>query len=174
MVLNEIFNPGQGEWLDQHALSGVSALTGKVVRAGRVHVQPRTTFYECGSHKKANRLSVMFSESGKRQFVDEDASRRGAETKSLPTAWVGATFFYHDRPLGDETHEVYVDTLDGLCELHLTKDEISDVRAVYGEWSRPWTVYELVLKKSVKELDPRRFNPLERKKFDESDNAEWA
>ena len=53
--------------------------------------------------------------------------------------------------------------MDGLCELHLTKDMISDVRAVYGEWSRPWTVYELVLKKSAKELDPRRFNPLERK-----------
>ena len=112
LVLSEIFNPGQGEWLDQHALSGVSALTGKVVRAGRVHTQPRTTFYECGSHKKANRLSVMFSAQGKCQLVDEDASRRGAETKSLPTFWVGATFFYHDRPLGDETHEVYVDTLD--------------------------------------------------------------
>ena len=116
----------------------------------------------------------MFSEKGKCQFVDEDASRRGAENKSLPTFWVGAMFFYHDRPQGDETHEVYVDTLDGLCELHLTKDEISDVRAVYDEWSRPWTVYELVLKKSAKELDPRRLNPLERKKFDESDRAEWA
>ena len=41
---------------------------------------------------------------------------------------------------GDETHEVYVDTLDGLCELRLTKEEISDVRVAYDEWSRPWTV----------------------------------
>ena len=35
-------------------------------------------------------------------------------------------------------------------------------------------MYELVLKNSAKEMDPRRFNPLERKKFDESDRAEWA
>ena len=59
LVLNEIFNPGQGEWLDPHALSGVSALTGKVVRAGRVHEQPRKNLYDCRSHRKANRLSVM-------------------------------------------------------------------------------------------------------------------
>ena len=106
--------------------------------------------------------------------MDEDTSHGGVEGKSRPTIWVGATFFYHDRPLGDETHEVYVDTLVGLCELHLTKDEISVVRAVYDVWSRPWTVYELVLKEGAKELDPRHFNPLEQKKFDESDRAEWA
>ena len=64
--------------------------------------------------------------------------------------------------------------MDYVSELHLTKDEISDVRAVYDEWSRPWTVYELVFKKSAKELDPRHFNPLERKIFDESDRAEWG
>ena len=56
----------------------------------------------------------------------------------------------------------------------LTHDETSDVKAVYVEWNQPWTVYELVLKKSASELDPRRFNPLGRKKFDGSDTAEWA
>ena len=50
LVLNEIFNPEQGEWFDQNALDGVSALTGKVVRAGRVHSTPRTTLFGCGSH----------------------------------------------------------------------------------------------------------------------------
>ena len=67
-----------------------------------------------------------------------------------------------------------METLDGLCELRLTAEEEADVRKVYHEWNRPWTVYELVLKKNAKELDPRRFDPLERKQFDESDQAEWA
>ena len=35
-------------------------------------------------------------------------------------------------------------------------------------------VYALVLKKTAKELDPRFFDPLERKKSNESDVAEWA
>lgn len=119
-------------------------------------------------------MSVMVSDEGKCQFVDEDESRRGAGDKALPMSRGCATLFYHDRPLGDETHEVYVDTLDGLCELRLTEDEMGDVRAENDEWSRLWRVYELVLKKSAKELGPRRFHPLGRKTFDESDRAEWA
>ena len=130
--------------------------------------------YECESHKTANRLSVLFTREGACRFVDDDGSRKKADAEPLPSSWVGATCFYHDRPRGDETQTVYLDTLDGLCEMELTHDETSDVKAVYEEWNRPWTVYELVLKKSAKELDPRRFNPLERKKFDESDKAEWA
>ena len=56
----------------------------------------------------------------------------------------------------------------------VSRRKVNDVREVYQEWRRPWTVYELVLKKNAKELDPRCFNPLGRKKFDESDVAEWA
>ena len=46
LVSNEVLKPGQGGWLDEHALSGVSALTGKVIRAGRVHVKPRSQLFE--------------------------------------------------------------------------------------------------------------------------------
>ena len=35
-------------------------------------------------------------------------------------------------------------------------------------------IYELVMKQSAKELDPRHFDPLERRQFDISDQAEWA
>ena len=35
-------------------------------------------------------------------------------------------------------------------------------------------IYELVMKKSAKELDPRHFDPRERRQFDISDQAEWA
>ena len=45
------------------------------------------------------------------------------------------------------------------------------MRQVYYEWSRPWVIYELVMKKSAKELDPRHFNPLERRQFDISDQG---
>ena len=78
LILNEVFNPGQGEWLDEHALSGVSALTGKVIRAGRVHTKPRSQLFECGAHRQANRLSVSISKAGKCQFVDEGEGRQGA------------------------------------------------------------------------------------------------
>ena len=69
----------------------------------------------------------------------------------LPQSWVGLTIFYEDRPSGDEVKTVYADTLDGLCELRLATEEIADVRAVYEEWKRPWSVYALILKKSAKE-----------------------
>ena len=45
LVLNEVLNPGQGEWLDTHALRKVSALTGKIIRAGRVHTQAREVLF---------------------------------------------------------------------------------------------------------------------------------
>ena len=35
-------------------------------------------------------------------------------------------------------------------------------------------IYELVMKKSAKELDPRHFDPRERRQFDIADQAEWA
>ena len=89
--------------------------------------------------------------------MDENAVR---ERKTFRQSWIGATFFYEDRPSGTEQREVYVDTLDGLCELRLTAEEEDDVRQVYYEWSRPWMIYELVMKKNARELDPRHFNPL--------------
>ena len=52
-----------------------------------------------------------------------------------------------------------------MCELRLTAEEEDDVRQVYHEWSRPWMIYELVMKKSAKELDPRHFDPRERRQF---------
>ena len=157
--------------MDTHALCGMSALTGKVVRGGRVHNQGRRSLFDCEGHKKAKRLSVLFFKNGTSKFIDEDTNRKGV---TFRRRWVGATLFYVGRPSGEETRDVYLDTLDGLCGLRRTAEEANDVREVYHEWSRPWTVYELVLNKNANELDPRRFNPLERKKFDETDKAEWA
>ena len=98
----------------------------------------------------------------------------GSEMCIRDRSWIGATFFHEDRPSGAEQREVYVDTLDGLCKLRLTAEEEDDVRQVYYEWSRPWMIYELVMKKSAKELDPRHFDPLGRRQFDISDQADWA
>ena len=52
-----------------------------------------------------------------------------------------------------------------MWELCLPYRDVDDVRAVYHEWGQPWLVHELVLKKNAKEWDPRRFDPMERKKF---------
>ena len=59
-VLNEVPTSGQEGWLDPHALSGMSALTGKVVKGGRIHRQRRRSLFECETHRKENRLSVHF------------------------------------------------------------------------------------------------------------------
>ena len=139
-VLNEVQTPGQGELLYTHALCGMSALTGKVVRGGRVHTQGRRSLFDCESHKKENRFSVLFFENGTSKFIDEDTSRKALSRVTFRQPWVGATFFYEDRPSGEERREVYVDTLDGLCELRLTAEEADDVREVYHESSRPWAV----------------------------------
>ena len=101
-------------------------------------------------------------------FVDDGEDRRQSHFVGL---WIGATFFYTDLPTGEDTHEVYLDTLDGLWGLRLPRREIEDVRAVYQEWGQPWMVYDLMLKKNGRELDPAYFDPTERKKFNESDSA---
>ena len=149
----------------------MSALTGKVVRGGRVHRQRRHSLFDCETHRKENWLSVLVLETGRCRFVDEIDVR---ERKTFRQSWIGATFFYEDRPSGLEQREVYVDTIDRMCELRLTAEEEYDVTQVYYEWSRPWMIHELVMKKSAKELDPRHFDPRERKQFDASDQTEWA
>ena len=108
-VLNEILTSGPEGWLDPHALSGMSALTGKVVRGGRAHRQRRRSLFDCATHRNENRLSVLFFENGSCKFVDENAVR---ERKTFRQSWIGATFFYEDRPSGTEQREVHVDTLD--------------------------------------------------------------
>ena len=107
------------------------------MRGGRVHRQRRRSLFECETHRKENRLSVLFFENGGCRFVDENAVR---ERRTFRQSWIGATFFYEDRPSGTEQREVYVDTLDGLCELRLTAEEEDDVRQVYYEWNRPWMI----------------------------------
>ena len=47
---------------------------------------------------------------------------------ALPSSRIGATFFYQDRPRSDEARTVYINNLDGLCEVRLTQNDISDVR----------------------------------------------
>ena len=66
--------------------------------------------------------------------MDESAVR---ERKAFRQSWIGATLFYEARLTGTEQREVYIDTLDGPCEVRLTAEEEDDVRQVYYEWSRP-------------------------------------
>ena len=93
--LNEVLTPGREEWLDTHALRGVSALTGKVVRGGRMHSRGRRSLFDCETHQKDNRLSILFSENGPSKLIDDNVTR---EMKMFRQTWVGATFFYEDRP----------------------------------------------------------------------------
>ena len=134
-MLNDILTSGPEGWLDPHVLSGMSALTGKVVGGGRVHRQRRRSLFDYTTHQNENRLSVLFFESGSGKFVDESTLR---ERRTFRQSWIGATFFYEDRPSGTEQREVYVDTLAGLCELRLTTEEEDVVRQAYYKWSRPW------------------------------------
>ena len=77
------------------------------------------------------------------------AERLCHERRSIIHVLVRHFFKKEGRSSGEEKRDVYLDTMDGLCELRLTAEETNDVREVYHEWSRPWTVYELVLKKNV-------------------------
>lgn len=80
---------------------------------------------------------------------------------------------YTARPSSEEPRPVYLDALDGLWELRFPYRDVDDVWAVYHEWGQPWLVHDRVLKKNAKDLGPRRFEPVERKKFEDSDKAEW-
>ena len=46
MVSNERQHPGQGVWLGEHAPRGMSALTNKLGRGGRVHGRPRRRHFD--------------------------------------------------------------------------------------------------------------------------------
>ena len=69
----------------------------------------------------------MFFENSTSKFTHKDANRKASSRMTFRQPWVGATLFYEDRPSSGEKREVYVDTLDGLCELRLTAEE-ADVR----------------------------------------------
>ena len=68
--------------------------------------------------------------------------------------------------------DIYMDTPDGIMEVKFPYPDVDDVKAVYHEWAEPQAVYELILKRNGKELDPKFSNPQERKRFNEADRAE--
>ena len=86
--------------------------------------------------------------------------------------WCGLTILYHDKPgYEDTTNAWYVDTPVGLVRRHLTHEELENAKDVYDTWMSD--MYELVLKPNQKELNAKYFNAAERKKFAETDRAEW-
>ena len=69
--------------------------------------------------------------------------------------------FYQDLPTADAQGTYYLDTPDGLVKTKLTYQEWQDVQDVFDTWDADseacHRVYEMVLKETSKELDPKRF-----------------
>ena len=120
-------------------------------------------------HKKFNRLTIILTEDGQTSVKDDGLKR---EREEMEHEWCGLTIFYHDQPgydhIGDER---YLDTPIGLVRMKLTHEELRIVKDVYQTCMND--VYELTLKPSQKELNPKYFDSGERRKFAEADLEEW-
>ena len=134
---------------------------------GCIHALPRRRLYDQRRHKAKNRLSISLFATSACRFVDDETERK---TQKIDEEWVGCTFFYSDRPVGDKKQDVYIDTWGGMTKASFPHQDIENVKAVFMEWSQPQDVHQLI----TAGLSRKCFDPRERRQFNESDLAEWA
>ena len=157
VVMGVVLHTSRRDWFDEDALRGLSALTNEVVSGGRIHARPRRRTFDHRRHKAKNRLSILLFSTGACRLVDDETERK---TQKMNQNRVGCTFFYSDRPVGDENQEVYINTWDGMMEASLPYQDIADVKAVFMEWfAAPGCPPADPARRTTRSLTPSFFRP---------------
>ena len=75
----------------------------------------------------------MLTQKGVANIKDDEQKRT---KEKMPTAWLGMTIVYVDKPDEEETREVYyLDSPEGLLPVELTFEEKENVSSVFSSWN---------------------------------------
>ena len=165
------------EWVSRHELETLRRLTGLPLSAARIHRRPRKRLMRPPKLVSRSRLSILIGEDPKDAFVvEEDEKQVTAEPRrKVSFYWKGMTMLY--KRCGRKPQATYIQLPDGTYKASLSAEQRRAFEELWLEELKDVLVNEVMLlklKQNGKELDPRWFNPEEKKAFDISDATEWS
>ena len=168
----------QNQWLSKHELALLRHLTGLDVTAARLHTAPRKRLQPPPKARDRARTSILIGRDPSMTLVIEENATEVQKHPKKKTAfeWKGLTIFHNKRPKKEVKHKAYVAVPDGIVEVKMNGSEMAEFEQEWRQEMMDILMADalfLKLKTNKKELDPRCFDPEERKAFDAADRKEW-